>query len=271
VSPLVASVKADVSTAYIYRGVTYTDRPVAQITPQVDFFLAEWFCLGGWAWQNYDLSGQRRGQGVRGEWNETDYEAHVGFVPWSEGRPGDRDFSALNFTAGYSWEVYVVHGTYPWGERKRKYSPTLRYANFTADFTNPVVTPYASLQVEHISYHTVMAEGGLRKDIPLADLTGWGALADFSLGLKASLFGGHRRALALLFGVDDAKTGVSAMEGTVSLDWHPTKALTIGAGVSYTSIIASRIAHGIRDDETRPGYMDHVALVWGGLHAVWAF
>ena len=131
-----AGFDADIYTAYVFRNQVYNDRPVAQPCVWADFTGLDPFYFGFYIWQNYDLTNRRREE-MRGEWNETDYNVHVGATVWSN----EDETMSLTLEAGHEWFVNNVKDEY-----SKDYASSCEIY-VKAELETPFVTPYG--QISH--------------------------------------------------------------------------------------------------------------------------
>ncbi len=269
--PLEAGFDVDFFTAYVWRNAVQVDRPVAQPCVWADWTVADPFYVGFYVWQNYDLTGRRRASGFRGEWNETDYNIHVGTALWTS----DDEESSLNVEFGHEWYTYVLHGEWEDGSRKRKDYPTTYEFYLKADLENPYVTPYAQISYEYNRVEGVHYELGLRKEIAVSDLCGSENefLSQLTLAGDVNLNFGTAKYLAYLYDGDGDEEGrlnrgIGGLTAKLGLSWSPCDHFSIGALLAFTSILNSDA----RDEfDKMDGYCDNTDLVWGGIQAKLSF
>lgn len=274
-SPLATGFDADFFTAYVWRNAVQNDRAVAQPCVWADFTVADPFYVGFYVWQNYDLTGRRRGMGYRGEWNETDYNVHAGTVLWAS----DDEETMLNFELGHEWYTYTLYGS--WGEedggyRKRKDFPTTYEMYLKLDLDNPYVTPYTQISYEYNVVEGVHYELGLRKAQALSDLLDSenDVLSQLTLSADVNLNFGTGRYLTYLYdgdGEDEGKCltrGIGGITAKTGLTWKPCEHFSIGGVLAFTSILNgdARDEFNKMDDSC-----NSTDLVWGGIQAKLSF
>lgn len=267
-------VDVDVFSAYVWRNAVQFDRPVGQISPWVDWTVADLFWIGGYVWQNYDLNGGRRNDGFRGEWNETDFNMHIASQVWTS----EDEASALKLELGNEWYYYNLHGMWAPGYSKSDDYPTTYEVYLSAEFKNPYVTPYGKISCDYKDVSGLFAEAGLKKESTFADLTG--AEADWMS--RVSVFGdfnvsfGSSRYLAYLYGeehegvANEPRHGIGGATLQSGLAWEVTDWLTLKGVVAFTSVLNGTCRDNVRD-QVMSEYLRKTELVWGGVRAEIAF
>ena len=259
---------ADVYTAYIYRNQVYNDRPVAQPCVWADFIGLDPFYLGFYVWQNYDLTNRRREE-MRGEWNETDYNVHLGATVWSN----EDETMSLTLEAGHEWFVSRVKD-----EWAKDYSSTCEiYIN--AEFETPFVTPYGRISHMYRCYDGTHYELGLKRDFVLMEEMPLGE--SLTLGADWNVNFGSGKYLDYLYGVgrgydadeDDFvrgnKDGIGGTTLKLVLTWQLCDCFSVGGVLAYTSLLNESIRDGYRDSLWYGNYKDD--CVWGGIQAKLGF
>ena len=272
--PLEAGFDVDFFTAYVWRSAVQNDRPVAQPCVWADWTVVDPVYVGFSVWQNYDLTNRRRPAGYRGEWNETDYNVHVGAALWTS----DDESTKLNFEFGHDWYTYNVHGT--WGEedggyRKRKDFPSTCELYVKLELENEYVTPYAQLSHEYRYVDGTHYELGLKKEETLSDLfdSENEALSQLTLSGDVNVNFGSRRYLTYLYDGDtDAgdtiSNGIGGITAKLGLSWAPCEHFSIGGLLAYTSILNDTARGEFKEFDT---WCDAKDLVWGGIQAKISF
>lgn len=261
----------DFLTAYIYRNAVVNDRPVFQPCVWADWTFADPFYLGFYVWQNYDLTNRRRADGLKGEWNETDFNLHIGTTFWSN---DDEDVN-LNFEFGHEWFTYDAPGwdtTYEW------------YAKL--ELENPIVTPYFQWAWEYLRVHGMHFEAGLKKEITVADIFGSENefLSQLTLAGDFNLSFGSSKYLSYNFSTyrnldedgegDYEKDGIGGATIKCGLSWAPCDHFSIGLVGGFTSILNETIRDDIRTGRSYGTISPCCAkddLVWGGFQAKLSF
>ncbi len=273
-------VDAEVYSAYVWRSAISSDRAVANLCLWGDWTFMEPLSLGFYVWQNYDLTNRRRHDGIRGEWNETDYNVHLGYAAWES---EDEEY-ALNFEFGHEWFTYDVHGSWEDGSRKRKDWPTTYEFYLRGEFANPFVTPYFQASWDYLRVNGMYFELGLNKEVTLSDV--FDSESDFLSELSVfgdwNVGGGSKRYLTYLYAPrydselneNEQKSGIGGTTVKVGLTWAPCDHFSLSLIGGYTAILNDRCAEGIRtghDIDEISDYADHRNLVWGGVKASVSF
>ena len=255
---------ADVYTAYVYRNQVYNDRPVAQPCVWADFVGLDPFYFGFYIWQNYDLTNRRRAE-MRGEWNETDYNVHLGATVWSN----DEETMSLTVEAGHEWFVSRVKS-----EVDKDYASTCEIY-VKAEFENPFVTPYALASRMYRYMDAMHYEFGFKRDFVLMEEMPLGE--SLILGADWNVNFGSGKYLDYLYGVardydgdeDDFmrgnKDGIGGTTLKLVLTWQLCENFSLGGVAAYTSLLNESIRDGYRDSGWYGNYKDD--LVWGGVQA----
>jgi len=277
-------VDVETYTAYVWHNAISSDRAVVQPSVWGDWTFCDPLSLGFYVWQNYDLTNRRRHDGLRGEWNETDYNVHLGYAAWTS----DDEEYALNLEFGHEWYTYDAHGHWDDGSAKRKDYPTTYEFYLKGEFENPLVTPYAQASWDYLRNHGMYFELGVKKEKTLSDLFD----SENDLMSQLALFGdwnvggGSKRYLTYLYApryVDDGdgdydpkyqKSGIGGTTVKVGLTWSPCDNFSLSLIGAYTAILNDRCAEGIREGHDfgdYGDYVDHRNLVWGGFKASLSF
>ena len=257
-------VDADVYSAYVWRNQVVNDRPVAQPCVWADFVGVDPFYLGLFVWQNYDLTNRRR-EAMRGEWNETDFNVHLGAKVWSN----DDDTMSLTFEVGHEWYLYSVKDAW-----EKEYPSTCEIYVKT-EFENPFVTPYGAVSRAYRCFDGMHYELGLKRDIELLDEMPLGESLTFGVDWNFNFANG--KYLDYLYGVGrryDAeedyfergnKDGIGGTTLKFTLTWKICDCFSVGGVLAYTSLLNESIREGYRDSGWYGNYKDD--LVWGGVQA----
>lgn len=259
---------ADLYTAYVFRNQVYNDRPVAQPCVWADFVGLDPFYFGFYIWQNYDLTNRRRSE-MRGEWNETDYNVHVGATVWSN----DDETMSLTVEAGHEWFVNNVKD-----EWSKDYASSCEIY-VKAEFETPFVTPYGQISHMYRNLDGTHYELGLSRDFTLMEEMPLGE--SLTLGADWNVNFGSGKYLDYLYGVgrrydadeDDFlrgnKDGIGGTTLKLTLTWQLCECFSLGGVVAYTSLLNESIREGYRDSGWYGNYKDD--FVWGGLQAKLGF
>lgn len=268
-----AGFDADIFTAYVFRNQIYNDRPVAQPCVWADFTAFDPFYLGFYVWQNYDLTNRRREE-MRGEWNETDYNIHLGAAVWSN----DDETMALTLEVGHEWFVNNVKSEYD-----KDYASTCEIY-VKAEFENPFATPYGALSHAYRSIDATHYELGLKRDFVLLEEMSVGD--SLTLGLDWNVNFGSGKYLDYLYGVGRGyyyidedndgfdkvnKDGIGGTTIKVSLTWQICDCFSVGGVIAYTSLLNESLRENYRDSGWYWGSHYDDDCVWGGFQASLGF
>ena len=259
---------ADFYTAYVYRNQVFNEGPVAQPCVWADFVGFDPFYLGFFIWQNYDLNNRRRSD-MRGEWNETDYNIHLGATVWSN----EDESMSLTVEVGHEWYDYNVKSSV-----SDDY-PLDCEIYVKAEFETPFATPYGSVNRRYRDGDGMYYEVGLKRDFVLTEDMPMGGALVFGADWNVSL--GSGKYLDYLYGVGrgyDAgsdeftalnKDGVGGTTLKLSLTWQITDFFSLGGVAAYTSLLNETIRESYRDSGWYGNYRDD--FVWGGVQAKFEF
>ena len=259
-----AGFDADIYTAYVFRNQVYNDRPVAQPCVWADFTGLDPFYFGFYIWQNYDLTNRRREE-MRGEWNETDYNVHVGATVWSN----EDETMSLTLEAGHEWFVNNVKDEY-----SKDYASSCEIY-VKAEFETPFVTPYGQISHAYRYLDATHYELGLKRDFALMEEMPLGE--SLTLGVDWNLNFGSGKYLDYLYGVgrgydaeeDDFlrsnKDGIGGTTLKFALTWQLCDYFSVGGVLAYTSLLNESLRNSYRDSGWYGNYKDD--CVWGGVQA----
>lgn len=239
------------ASAYVYNGVVYSDEPVASYGPWLELSLTQDFWLYGNFWQLYDLTDRRREEGIRGEWNETDFDTGIGGHLWKS----DDGAYRLSGTLGWYWETEVIDG---------RWSNVANYSAMNLAFANPFVTPYVYVAYDFVNMHSMLLIPGIKRSFEIAD--------GVSLEARLSAVGGHKRLLRMTFMSESAKTGIGSVEGRLTLKWNVTEYLELSCFCAMLGNVNSRIREDwCESGDDLPDYYSHEEFVYGGITANFSF
>lgn len=263
---------ADVYTAYVFRNQVYNDRPVAQPCVWGDFIGLDPFYFGFYIWQNYDLTNRRR-EDMRGEWNETDYNIHVGATVWSN----EDESMSLTLEAGHEWFVNNVKS-----EVSKDYASSCEIY-VKAEFETPFVTPYGQISHMYRNMDGTHYELGLKRDFVLMEEMPLGE--SLTLGVNWNLNFGSGKYLDYLYEVERGyyydeladedgflrgnKDGIGGTTLKFVLTWQLCDCFSVGGVLAYTSLLNESIRENYRDSGWYGNYKDD--CVWGGFQAKLSF
>ncbi len=268
--PFEAGFDVDIYTAYIYRNQAYNDRPVVQPCIWADFTALDPIYFGFYVWQNYDLTNRRRSD-MRGEWNETDYNVHIGATVWSN----EDESMSLTLEAGHEWFVSNVKSEY-----SKDYASACEiYLN--AEFETPYITPYGRISRMYRYSDGTHYEAGLKHEMVLCEEMPFGE--SLSLGIDWNVNFGSGKYLDYLYGVgrnyvaaDDefergSKGGIGGTTLKFSLTWQICENFSLGGVLAYTSLLNETIRGSYRDSGWYWGSHYDSDIVWGGVQAKLSF
>lgn len=259
-----AGFDADIYTAYVFRNQVYNDRPVAQPCVWADFVGLDPFYFGFYIWQNYDLTNRRREE-MRGEWNETDYNVHVGATVWSN----EDETMSLTLEAGHEWFVNNVKDEY-----SKDYASSCEIY-VKAEFETPFMTPYGQISHAYRYLDATHYELGLKRDFALMEEMPLGE--SLTLGVDWNVNFGSGKYLDYLYGVgrgydaeeDDFlrsnKDGIGGTTLKFALTWQLCDCFSVGGVLAYTSLLNESLRNSYRDSGWYGNYKDD--CVWGGVQA----
>ncbi len=223
----------DLYSAYVWRGMVITDRPVYQPGATLSYDTGDFGTLSANVWANADMSdhaGHRTGAGL----NEIDYTAAYSV-----------DISDFTLGAGHIWY------TFPKASGQDYYNST-REVYASVAYNNDIVTPSLAVYYDYALMDGYYGLAALNKSIDLTD--------QLSLGLTASLGAGDEDYMGY-FGVDGA--GLMDFNLGASLTYALTDNLSVGAKVMWTSLI---------DGDARDAEAYYAEdLLWGGLNLAASF
>lgn len=261
---------ADFYTAYVFRNQVYNDRPVAQPCVWADFVGLDPFYFGFYIWQNYDLTARRR-EAMHGEWNETDYNIHLGATVWSN----EDESMSLTLEAGHEWFVNNVKS-----EVSKDYASTCEIY-VKAELETPFVTPYGQVSHMYRDEDATHYEAGLKRDFVLMEEMSLGD--SLTLGVDWNVNFGNGGYLDFLYDVgrgyiEDTekfergnKDGIGGTTLKFTLTWKLCDCFSIGGVVAYTSLLNETIRDSYRDSGNYWGSHYDADCVWGGIQAKLSF
>lgn len=252
-SPLSVGVDVDFLAGYVWRHSVSSDDLVIQPAVWAELDLCGPLSVGGYVWQNYDLTNRRRDSFTYGL-TETDYNIHIGLTAWESDEECETP-AKLTFELGHDWYTYQ-------GAKDRASDPDTREIYIKGKFENSIITPYAQVAWMYQDFgdyrRGVYYELGLNKEIEVTEIVTLGA--DWSLGF------GDRNYNNFLFGEDNygfGGTTVKLYSSIALTDWVSLKG-TIG----YTGVINAAMRKSIGEEgEDYDFHGDSYPrdLLWGGL------
>ena len=245
-----AGFDADLTTAYVWRNVVQTDKPVFQPCVWADFIGVEPFWFGFFYWQGWDLSSDRSDLFHR-RFNESDFNVHVGATAW-ESEDGDM---SLEFELGHEWYTYHFDRR----EDGSSLSPSTREFYLNGTFKNPIVNFTARF-------------GGMYDDIADYDSGFYYELAlnrefalwcdELKLGLDWNVTMGDADYLYFIYD-EDVKEGFAGTTAKVYLTWSITDWMSLTGLVAYTGTMNSDA----RDAQSS----DDKDILWGGFRLSFSY
>ena len=250
-----AGLDIDLFSAYIWRGVVQTDKPVLQPCVWADLTYFDPFYFGFSYWQGWDLSDDRRGsdKDFRRRLNESDYNIHAGVTAWEN---EDEDMS-LEFEGGHEWYTYHFDNGVP----------STRELYLKGTFSNPLVNVYGQVSWlyddigdnESGFYYEI----GFNREFELCDeLT-------FGLDWNTSMADGDYN--SFMTGVDEA--GFLGTTLKAYLSWAVTDWMSIVGTIAYTGLLDRDIRHDCNRGEDADTWIprEDKDILWGGISAKFAF
>jgi len=244
-----AGVGVDFFSAYIWRNVIQTDKPVMQGLASLDFTFLDPFTFGFWYWQGWDLSSDRKGTFKR-RLNESDYNVHAAYNAWTS---EDGDMS-LSFEGGHEW--YTYHFV------RDRNAPSTRELYLKGTFENPIVGVYGQASWLYDDTGDFKSgfyyECGFNKEFELCDSLTLGA--DWNVS-----FADDDYISTFLIG-DGVNGGFAGTTVKTYLSWAATDWMTFVGTLAYTGILNSDARDYYNDEDS-----DLKDLLWGGVSVKFAF
>lgn len=243
-------VDLDWFTAYIWHNAVQNSRMVLQPCIWGEYQLTDMFSVGGYYWQNWDLTGHRRdifGTGL----TEQDYNIHAGLQAWAS---EEEDYK-LDFELGHEWF------TYPNVRRSVGY-PKTNELYLKATFENPFVTAYAQTSWMYADFGDYQDgfhyEVGFTKEAEVTD--------EITVGADWNVSMANHAYQDFLYGMHS-----SGLSGT-TLKLYGTYAITetasFGATIAYTGVLngdARDQMDEMGSDYDLNGHKYPRDLLWGGI------
>ena len=247
-----AGLDIDLFSAYIWRGVVQTDKPVLQTCVWADLTYFDPFYFGFSYWQGWDLSSDRK-ETYKRRLNESDYNLHAGVTAWEN---DDKDMS-LTVEAGHEWYTYHFTRRY----EGRDASPSTRELYLKATFDNPFVGVYGQCswlydEIEDIDpgfYY----ELGFNKEFELCDV--------LTLGFDWNTSFADEDYSSFITGYSER--GFLGTTIKAYLSWAVTDWMSLVGTVAYTGILNPNT----RDDYTADDDPEDRDIIWGGFSAKFEF
>jgi len=245
-----AEFSVDLFTAYVYRNAVFNDEAVIQPCISLDFVkFDDWVTLGGFVWQNWNLTNNQRPDGIPNEMNETDYNVHLSSTIWES---EDENYS-LDLELGHEWFTY-------------RYDLDTSYEIYlNAEFVNPIVTVYGRYAQAYSPASGCYFEFGLKRECSIGEVMDSEneVLKSIKAGIDWNLGMGSERYMANYL-YEDAQNGVSGTTIRFNLGYDVCEFCYIGLTVAYTGVLNGDA----RDATEEQSYRE---LCWGGLQAKLSF
>ena len=243
-----AGVDVDLSSAYIWRNVVQTDKPVFQPCVWADFTGLDPFWFGFSYWQGWDMSSDRSDLFHR-RFNESDYNVHAGVTAW-EGEDG----MSLEFELGHDWYTYHFDRR----EDGCSVSPSTREFYLNGKFKNPLVNvaAQASWMYDDIADYDggFYYEVSLNREFALCD--------ELALGLDWNVSMGDSDYLLFMYD-EDVSEGFAGTTAKAYLTWSITEWMSLTGTIAYTGTLNSDA----RDAQSS----DDKDILWGGLRLSFSY
>ena len=241
-----AGLDLDFFSAYVWRNVVQTDKPVFEPCVWADLTYFDPFWIGFSYWQNWDLSDDRRGseKDFRRRLNESDYNVHIGVTAWEN---EDEDMS-LEFEGGHEWYTYHFdHGV-----------PSTREFYLKGTFNNPIVNVYGQVSwlYDDIGEYDsgFYYEVGFNKEFELCE--------SLALGLDWNTSLGDGDYNYFMTGAEES--GFLGTTLKAYLSWAVTDWMSVVGTIAYTGLLDSDIRHEYNAGNAW-GDRDDKDILWGGL------
>lgn len=208
--------------------------------------------VGGYVWQNYDLTNNRRSD-YRNALTETDYGIHMGLNAWAS----EEEEYSLDFELGHEWYTY-----YRRAEGTRSMNPHTREIYLKATFENPLVTPYGQISWMYDDIGDYKSgfhyEFGFTKEVPVTE--------EFTLGADWNVNLADRAYQEFLIGAID-HSGFVGTTVKVYGKYAITEWMSVTGTIAYTGLIDQKLRKAARAyDEEEDEYNDYDRdFLWGGL------
>ena len=240
-----AGLDIDLTTAYIWRNVMETDKPVFQPCVWADFTGLDPFWFGCSYWQGWDLSSDRSDI-FRRRFNESDYNLHVGATAW-ENEDGDM---SLEFELGHDWYTYHF-------DRDRS-APSTREFYLRGKFANPLVdvNAQASWMYDDISDYDsgFYYELSFCREFALCD--------ELALGLDWNVSMGDSDYLLFMYD-EDVEEGFAGTTVKAYLTWSVTDWMSLTGSIAYTGTL--------NPDARDAQSSDDKDILWGGFRLSFSY
>lgn len=273
-------VDVDFFSAYVWRNAVQNDEMVIQPCVWADWNVFGPFSVGGFIWQNYDLTLRRRGVYKSGA-NETDFNIH-GALNLFESEEGEH---SVDLEIGHEWYWYNrqvrrdMQEDYP---STRELYAKLSYANPIVNVYGQCSWMYKTFGVYKNAFHY---ELGFNKEVEVSCVEGLAVGADWNVSF------GDRDYLYFLFGgtpsgaydhnddptdpdiYDDYDNRCGGFGGTtikLYSSYQLTDWCSIKATIAYTGLLNGSLRDSIGEQDDGFDFYNTGAayrrdLLWGGL------
>ena len=263
-------VDLDLFSAYIWRNAVMHDELVFQPAVWAEFNVNDWFRIGAYVWQNWDMTTYRRQTaGVPMVMNETDYGVYIGRSLWES----DDGEYVLDLEIGNEFFTYRqiedCPNSYEFYIKLRFDNPFVGVYGQYSQAYNPVVAPYFEL--------------GLNKEINIGEAFGsesdflnrWTVGAEWSLSFASGKYFTNYLYGSLPQGEYDPELeeyedernmsngiGGTTLKGVVA--YQVCDHFSLGLMIAYTAALSGEAIEAINYAENGNLYK---RLVWGGIQA----
>jgi len=259
----------DLFTAYVWRNAVFGDELVWQPCVWADFNVFDWFTIGGFVWQNWDLTANPEKSGRPRAMNETDFNVHIARSLWTS----EDEAYDLCLEVGNDFFTY----------RQQEDVPNSYEFYLKLTFDNPFVGVYGQYSQ---AYNPVVApyfEFGLNKEMTLAEICAsenefldrWTLGANWSMSMASGKYFSNYFYGFLPEGEYDPESeeyederrlsngvGGTTLKGTIT--YQVCEHFSLGLVVAYTAALSGEVCDAL--DYNGYGNM-YKRLVWGGLQA----
>ncbi len=240
--PIFFGLNLDVTSAYVWRGMVFTDEPAWQPEATIGFDAKEYGRLMTIFWANFDATGRADHSRFAGL-NEIDYTVQY-----------EVDLGDFTLGAGHIWYTFPYEDEGEWGE-------TTRETFISVDYNNDIVVPFAQLYYDYSVYECLYSLVGLRKEVSLTDA--------FVAGAEVTLGGGNRRYTSAYFSRTyedslgdevteelDNKFWLTDTCAALYCTYNITENLYVGGRLAWSALVDSAL----HDND-----YEHNDLLWGGV------
>jgi len=257
----------DLFTAYVWRNAVFSDELVWEPCVWAEFNVNEWFSLGGFVWQNWDLTANPSKSGRPRAMNETDFNVYVSRSLWTS----DDEAYDINLEIGNDFFTYRqqedVPNSYEFYLKLRLDNPFVGFYGQYSQAYEPVAAPYFEL--------------GLDKEVTFSEI--FSSESDFlerwTVGATWNLsFASGKYFTNYLYGTLPGEydpeseeydergmsngIGGTTLKGTIA--YQVCEHFSLGLVVAYTALLTDEACDAM--DWAEYGNM-YKRLVWGGLQA----